>query len=501
MKKIGLILILLTIISKFLGFFREVLVSFYYGASITSDLYFIAILIPNTIFALISAGLIANFIPILTKIGLENAKLYNNFAVSTLNFTLIISTIFISIFYIFDTHIVKVFVSGFDENQISLASSYTKITILSIYFLSIQLILSNYLNTKNKFYINVLASIPFNLVIMLSVVISAKTSEIILAYGFLSATLLQALLNFVFSIKSNLKYSFTLNIDKHLKKLILLSLPIILGITVNQINVIIDRSIASNILVGGISSLTYSSNLTAFIIAVFVMTASTLVFPKISKLIEQKKIKEFVNTVEETVVVMIIILIPITTIFILNSTKIIQLVYGRGSFDAQDIKITSATLAFYSIGLLGIAIRELLSKAFYAMNEVRIPVKNGMYAVLLNILLNFSLTPFFGINALAFSTSASALIASVLLIKNFKKELNIFNIIRIVKYLIFCILYFLLIFGIYIMLNNSYSIGFYIMQLLALSVYLYIFMRKYQILNSLKRKMSKNGGSNGEFKR
>jgi putative peptidoglycan lipid II flippase len=426
MKKVALIIISLTVFSKILGFLREIVLSYYYGTSAVSDAYLVSLIIPGTIFAFIGAGLTTNFIPIYTEVenkeGKNSANLFIN---NVLSFILLLAILIIILTFFFTKQIVQLFALGFEGETLSIAIYFTRVSIIGIIFYGINYAFTGYLNVKNKFIIPVLTTLPFNITIILSIILSYYNNQNLLAYGSLLAIILQVLFMLPSMLKKGFEYRMVFNLkDQHLKKIIYLSIPVILGTSVNQINRLVDRTIASNIIIGGISALNYADRLNHFVLGIFVTSITTVVFPSFAKLYIEKKNIELKKSYIEYMIIIALILIPATVVSLIFSRQIVDLLFGRGEFDANSLQLTSSALFFYSLGLIGIGIRELTSRVFFAMHNTKTPMFNAAIGMGLNIALNIILSRLMGISGLALATSISAIFTAILMFNSLYKRIG-----------------------------------------------------------------------------
>src|SRR5699024_3111823 len=152
--------------------------------------------------------------------------------------------------------------------------------------------------------------------------------------------------------------------DENIKKIILIGLPVIIGTSVNQINKIIDRTLASQISVGGISALNYANTINGFILSVFVASIATVMYPMMSRMMVKKNIDGLKKVLSEAIVTITILVIPATIGFMILTEPIVIMLFGRGAFTAEAISMTSFALFFYSVGLIGFAFRDIISTAF-----------------------------------------------------------------------------------------------------------------------------------------
>ncbi|MDQ1144590.1 putative peptidoglycan lipid II flippase [Bacillus sp. SORGH_AS 510] len=427
MKKTVAILMLVTIVSKILGFVRDIVLSYFYGASSISDVYLISLTIPIVIFSFIGKGISVGFIPMYTRIessdGTERA---NNYANNVINFVFLICTIIFIGGMIFTESIVKLFASGFKGETLELTVKFTKITLIGVYFSGLNYVFLAYLQIKGLFIIPTLMGLPANVIMVASIYASSREgSYTLLAVGSLIAIFSQFLLLFIFSYKSNYRYKPRLNFkDENIKKMAILALPAILGTSVIQINLLIDRTLASKIAPGGIAALNYASTLSVVIIGIFVLSISSVLYPKLSKLSAENNISELKTVLSGAISAVNILVLPAVVGCMIFARPIVEFLYGRGSFDHEALRMTSSALFYFSIGIVGLSHRETLANTFYSLQDTRTPMINAAIAMVLNIILNLILSKYLGIGGLALATSISTIFCTLLLLFNLRKRIG-----------------------------------------------------------------------------
>lgn len=429
MKKTVLLLIILTIVSKFIGFGREIILSYFYGASNVSDAYIIALTIPTVIFAFIGRGISTAFIPMYNKVdknlGPEEANKFTN---NLSNVLLVVSTVVVIFGMIFTEQIVRVFASGFEGSTLILATNFTRVSILGIYFTALINVFKPYLQIKGNFAVPALIGFPMNFCIILSIIISSRGNTMILAYGIVASVLAQFIFMVPFIVKKGFRYTPILNFkETHIKNMAYLALPVILGVAVNDINKIIDRTLASQIAEGGISALNYAARLNGFVQGIIVMSIATAMYPLISKMAAEDNISGLKKTLSEAISGISILVVPATVGAMVLTQPIVELLFGRGAFDIHAVAMTSNALFFYSIGMTGIGLRQVLSRPFYALQDTKTPVVNATIGVILNIILNIILSRYLGIGGLALATSISAIFTAILMLISLRKKIGPFG--------------------------------------------------------------------------
>ncbi|HOM02487.1 MAG TPA: murein biosynthesis integral membrane protein MurJ [Acetivibrio sp.] len=425
MKKVAIVLVIITIASKFFGFFREITLSYFYGVSSESDAYITALTIPSVIFAFVGAGLATTFIPIhnsvLTEKGTNAA---NAFTSKVVNIITGISTAIIFLIFIFTKEIVRLFAYGFDNETMSLAVQFTRIISLSIYFIGIGYVFKSLLQIKNNFVIPAIVGFPYNFIVIISIIASTNWDILILPLGTFIAMSLETIFLFPSIIKSGYKHRLDFKIDDDIKKMFFLSIPVILGTSVNQVNKLVDRTLASQISVGGISALNYASRLNNFVQGVFVVSVVAVMYPAISKLAAENNIKELKKVLSESIIGVTLLLVPLTVGAMIFSREIVVLLFGRGAFDQTAIDMTSVSLFYYSIGMPAFGIRDVLARVFYSVKDTKTPTINAGIGMALNIILNIILSQYLGIGGLALATSIVGIFITILMFATLRRKIG-----------------------------------------------------------------------------
>lgn len=459
MKKTAFIIVLITIVSKMFGFFREIVLSYFYGAGTISDAYLISYTVPGLIFSFIGVGIATSFIPIYSNVektdGTSDA---DTFTSNLLLILLGISSVLVLLMFIFTSPIVKVFALGFDKETLDLAITFTRISMFSI-FLSIAFhLLSSYLNVKGNYHVPALAGIPNNIITVISIWLSSIFGVVLLPLGIVASLVVQIIPVAFVSRKYNFRFIAKANqvvLEKNLRKIFYLSIPVVLGVSVNQINVLVDRTLASTISVGGISALSYASRLNTFVQEIFVITIATIMYPLISKLVVAGNIEGVRGMVSKVVTAINVMIVPIMIISMLFAHQIINLVFGRGAFDSSAMSMTTSALFFYSLGMVAFGLREVISRFFYASQDTKTPMLNAAIGMVINIVLNLILSRYLGIGGLALATSIAALFTTVLLFISLRRKTGPFGMKKI-SISFFKILFASLIMGAVAKLSFSY---------------------------------------------
>jgi len=272
------------------------------------------------------------------------------------------------------------------------------------------------LQIRNSFLVPALIGIPANLVAIASYALAGSDSRI-LAIGIVIGLSLQAFFLILAAKKAGFRYTRTFKPgDRRIKELLIFSIPVIIGVSVNQVNVLVDKSIASGIAVGGISALGYAQVVNGFVQGIFVEPVSSVMYPSISRMAADGDMETLSETLGNAVVYVLLMILPAMTGILVLSGPITRLIFQRGAFSDEAAILTSTALFFYSIGHGAYALRDLTSRTFYALGDTGTPMKNSIFGMVLNIILNIVLSRYLGIGGLALATSIAAIVTAFILL-------------------------------------------------------------------------------------
>jgi len=426
MKKTVIILMIITITSKLFGFFREVALSYFYGASDISDVYIIATSIPGMLMGFVMVGIGAGFVPIYSEIQKSlGEKEAEGFAGNLLNILLLATLLVFILGEIFAGTLVRIIASGFEGETFTLAVEFTRIALIGIFFIALGEIFKSLLEIKGNFKTPALKAFPMNLVLIATILLSARYGAMLLAVGYILSWLIQVLYMLP-SVKTvGYRHHFKVDFkDRHLKKIITLAIPLIIGVSAGQINVLVDRTLASRIAIGGISALSYAHRLQLMVHGIFAVSIITVMYPMLSRMAAEADLEGFKKNLGLSILGTNLLLIPSMVGLLMLATPIVTMIFGRGAFDAEARALTSGALFFYATGITAYSLRDIFSKAYFSLQDSRTPMIIGVIGVIINIILNFTLSSFMGINGLALATSLSAGISGYLLIHFLRKKIG-----------------------------------------------------------------------------
>lgn len=419
----------MTLFSRILGFVRDMLLARIFGVDASTDAFYIAFKIPNFLRRLFAEGAFAQaFIPVLSDYKQHQSKSALKLLINETGGTLAIYMMLTSILGMLGAPLlISVFAPGFhwESGQHELATEILKITLPYLFFIFSVAFAGSILNLHGKFAIPAITPIILNICMIAAAIWLAPLFPqpvVALAWGVLVAGMLQLALQFPSLVRLDLlprlRNGFR---NKEVRRIIAMMLPAIFGASVSQISLLLDSVMASFLKPGSVSWLYYSDRLVEFPLGIIGIALATVILPNLAKSHSQDDPERFSKTLDWGLRWVMLIGLPTTTGLIVLSRPILSCIFEYGEFTAQDVIFSSQSLMAYSVGLGGFMLIKILTPAFTARHDMRTPVKFGLYALIINIVLSIMLMFPLGHAGLALATSISALFNGVLLLQHLLK--------------------------------------------------------------------------------
>ena len=420
-----------TFISRILGFARDMIFAFYFGATGTSDTFFQAFKIPNLLRELLAEGSMSSaFIPVLTEYrerGGENEA--GRLVRITFTFILIIVGLICLLGIIFSPAIVTVIAPGFlsSPEKFSLTVLLTRIMFPFLLFVSLAALVMGALNTRRVFFIPALAPAMLNITLITSIIwFESRTRQPIIAAAI--GVLVGGLVQFIFQLPSFYKNGYSLGIDaafRHpgLRKMFSLLVPATLALSVGQINIIVSSILASFLPQGSITYLFYSMRLIQFPIGIFGVAMGMAVLPALSEHAVKGDFERLREDFSFALRLLFFIAVPSMAGLIALREPIVNLLFQRGQFDHTATLGTAQALLFYAIGIWSIVGVRVMTATFYSMQNTKTPVRIAMIGLASNLLLSLVLMGPLRHSGLALANSLASAINFFLLSFFLRKKL------------------------------------------------------------------------------
>ncbi len=434
----------LTLLSRIMGYVRDMVIAYLFGARAETDAFYVAFRIPNLLRRLLAEGsLTISFIPVFTesleKKGKEDAK-----RVSDITFTIIFTLLIVVSLagVLLSPLIIKLFASGFKEDIFSLAVNLNRIMFPYIFFASLTALSMGVLNSLKHFFAPAISPVVFNIVLILTVILLQQSLQLpilALAIGVMIGGLIQVLFQIPFLKSRGFLFGFRRNLrDPAVKKIALLMTPQLFGLAVYNLNILVSTQYASYMPEGTVSYLYYSERLIEFPLGIIAVSIATVLLPSLSSLASKKEFEEFRESYSFALRLMLFIMAPALAGLIALKVPICNLLYQRGEFTGEATLFTSQALFGYAFGLWAVGGVRITAPTFYAMQDTKTPVLIALFSFIVNAAFGFILGFALGLKhtGLALASSISsifnfALLFFVLNRRTGKMELK--------KILIYCI--------------------------------------------------------------
>ncbi|EYE87630.1 hypothetical protein Q428_12210 [Fervidicella metallireducens AeB] len=214
--------------------------------------------------------------------------------------------------------------------------------------------------------------------------------------------------------------------DEGFRQMMILMVPGIIGLSVSQINYVVNQNIASQLDTGSITALRYAYRVMLLPLGIFAMSLATTIFPKLNTHVSRNEMDEYKKTFSMGIRTVMFITIPSMVGLLVLSSPIIRLLFKTGKFTEADVKVTAFALAFYSFGLLGQSAVQIITRGFYSIKDTKTPLKIGVLTVAINITLNliFVKSSSLAVGGIALSHSITTFINMYLLYRSLSKKVN-----------------------------------------------------------------------------
>ncbi|MEK7308987.1 MAG: murein biosynthesis integral membrane protein MurJ [Nitrospirota bacterium] len=388
-----------TFISRILGYIRDMIFAFYFGATGLSDAFFASFRIPNLLRELFAEGSMSSaLIPVLTEHRQKSGEEETNRLIKiTFTFIVIFVGIICLIGIMIAPAIVTIITPGFlnSPEKFSLTVTLTKIMFPFLLFISLASLLMGALNTKKVFFIPALAPAMLNITLILSIVFfESKASQpiIVAAIGVMVGGFVQ----FAFQLPSFFRNKYKLGFDTSfshpgLKKMLILLIPATFTLAVSQINIVVNTIFASFLPSGSITYLFYSLRLIHFPIGMFGVAIGMAVLPTLSEHAVKGDFDKLRDDFSFALRLLFFITIPAMAGLIALREPIVNILYQRGMFNYDATRCTADALLFYSMAIWAVCGVRIVTASFYSMQDTKTPMKIGMATLIINIILSFLL--------------------------------------------------------------------------------------------------------------
>ena len=411
-----------TLISRILGYFRDILIAIYFGSGPIADAFFVAFRIPNTFRRLFSEGTFnAAFVPSYSSELALGKKRSKKFANKIFNLLLISLILIVLIIEIFMPSFIFIIAPGFSDNvdKLNLTITLTRITFPFLLFVSLSSFFSAILNSHNKFAAAAAAPIFLNIFMILVLFLQSYLNDqlvIYLSYAVTFAGIIQ-LIFLIFFVRKLYFPSLTFNfkIDSKVKLFFNKLLPSIFSSGVTQINIFVGTIIAS-FQTSAVSYLYYADRIYQINLAIAGIAIGIVLLPNLTKYIQSKNKKKIDFIQNKALELSLFLSLPATLALLIASEEITSSLFGYGSFDSSSVKNSSSALYYFALGLPAFSIIKIFSSFLFARHNTKIPFYFSLFSVIINIIISVYFFNKVGFIIIPIATTISSWVNAILLL-------------------------------------------------------------------------------------
>ncbi len=426
------------ILARILGFVRDIAIYAQFGQGRYSDAYQAAFSIPDFIYMiLVGGGFSAAFIPVFSHYIAKNQKKEAwEVASIVLNVILIFLLVLIAFAYIFAPQLLHLIVKDFDAEKLNLTVFLTRIMLLQVIFMALAGVASGVLQSQHIFGPTAWGGVVYNFaIIVIGVCFGGFIESLFPGYGiaaFSIGVVIGALGNFLiqwFSLrKVGMHYVPSLNL-RHpgFKKIVILMVPVLIGLSANELSLFVNLRLASGLDDGLLSALRTAQRFMQLPISIFAISIAMTLFPVLNQEAAQNKMAEFRNHYATGMRNILFICIPCSVLLTVLGTPVIRLLFEGGRFTPTNTTATAFTLNFYVIGIFAQGGIHLTSRAFYALQNTYTPVKMAVIGIGINIALSILLLSPLAQGGLALAYSIAGIVNLGLLLIALRRKIGLLN--------------------------------------------------------------------------
>ncbi|MDN3638531.1 murein biosynthesis integral membrane protein MurJ [Simiduia curdlanivorans] len=427
---------LMTFMSRILGLVRDIVFARFIGSEAGADAFFVAFKIPNFLRRLFAEGAFAQaFVPVLSEYRSNGShaavKELINAVAGCLGSALFVLTVFACVA---SPLVAWLFAPGFagDALKFALVSDMIRITFPYLMLISLTGFAGAILNSYDRFAIPAITPVFLNITLIFAALVASNWFAVpvmALAWGVFAAGCIQLVFQLPFLVRMHLLPVPSLDFQHPgVKRVLTLMVPALFGVSVSQINLLLDTVLASFLPTGSVSWLYYSDRLAELPLGVFGVAIATVILPSLSRQHAGVNSEKFSATLNWSLRMVLLIALPSTLALLLLASPILTTLFMYGKTTAQDIAMSTASLQAYAVGLTAFMLIKVLAPGFYARQDMKTPVRIGIIAMVANMVLNlaFVLPLYYYCNlghvGLALATSVSALLNAWLLFKGLRAK-------------------------------------------------------------------------------
>jgi len=421
------IIAVFTLVSRLVGFVRELLLASNFGAGDTLDIYYTAFRLPDTVYNLLILGTLSvAFIPVFNEYYLKDRAWAQRIANSVLNSSALGMFLLCLLLLIFVKPLTHLIVPGFSGEKFELTVKLTRLMLISPVLFTISSVFSSYLTSLKKFFIISLAPVLYNVGIIIGIFLFYPRWGLMgLGYGVLLGAVIYLILQSVESWRQGYKWQAVIHaFDPGVKKIALLFVPRVLSLDISYISLVIASVVGSLLPGGSIAIFNLANNLQAVAVGIFALSTATAIFPVLSELHAQTELSRFVTVLRDSIIRILFFMIPMAILILLFRAHIVRLAYGYGKFDWPSTIATFDTLGILAFAVLSQSLVPLFARAFYAQQNTKTPLVISLVAMAINAVLSYISAQHYGVAGIALGFTIASVVNCILLFMALRLKLG-----------------------------------------------------------------------------
>lgn len=413
-------LVIMSALSRVLGYVREIVMTTVFGQGWLTDAYKAAFLIPDFLYLILIGGAFSTaFIPVLSEyVNKDQEDEAWHVASTIFNGMLIAVFVGMVFFYLTVPFIMDEFLAvGYAEETKELAIYLTRIMLIQSFFMCLSGVCQGICHVYQQFTAPAVGSLLYNIaIIILGIWLMPKIGITGFAVGVVVGSYLNVIAHFPILLKIGVKWKPVLDF-KHpgVKEFFRLSIPVVLGLSVIYLNYFVTQNLGSQLDEGTVTALNNANRLMQLPIGVFATAIASAFFPTLTEMIAKKDIKNFKLKLVEGINLNNFILIPASVGLMVVAEPLIRALFMQGKFTEENVAITASVLIFYCIGILGYSQQQVLNRGMYALRDSKRAVIVNCAIIIINVILSFMMVGPFKAQGLALAYSIAGLISMFLL--------------------------------------------------------------------------------------
>ena len=427
--KSSLVVGVMTMMSRVLGLVRDVVVAGYFGSSMAADAFFVAFKIPNFLRRLFAEGAFSQaFVPVLSEYRTTKPFDEVRILVSRVSGTLAGTLLMVTVLCMLGAPLlIRLFAPGFidEPEKLALAGSMLRITFPYLLLISLTALAGGILNSYNRFAVPAFTPVLLNLSLIGSTLLLTPyfaEPVMALAWGVVIAGVSQLLLQLPFLMQIRLlplpRWD---RQHEGVRRIMKLMIPALFGVSVSQINLLLDTVLASFLQTGSVSWLYYSDRLSELPLGVFGIAIATVILPSLSRKHADDSKDQFSRTLDWAIRLVLLIGIPAGVALFILAEPLIATLFHYGKMQDRDVIMAGMSLQAYSLGLVAFMLIKVLAPGYFARQDTKTPVQIAIKAMVANMVFNLMLVFWLQHVGLALATAMSAFMNAGLLFLGLKK--------------------------------------------------------------------------------